>query len=149
MEFRNTFYQVLKYNNYNYGEIAQHILKCLDATNDNDLDVCIKLCTKTLEASQWNADFMYLEALKKWRLNKLFFDRIVVLIIKHLPVCPQFLNQPIFEIVKHLLCVSKKKRDFLVTLKEKMTNNKCWTQRRNFIQMYEYLYTHCSWQMMS
>lgn len=45
--------------------------------------------------------------------------------------------------------MNKKRRDFMFGLKEKMANSKNWTHRRNFIQIYEYLYKNCSWQLMN
>ena len=36
----------------------------------------------------------------------------------------------------------------MVTLKERMASSKCWTHRRNLLQLHEYLHRNCSWEMM-
>jgi hypothetical protein len=50
------FYQTLKINNYVFGEVASEIVKCLAVDSETDLDICLKLCSKALDFSLWNAE---------------------------------------------------------------------------------------------
>lgn len=70
-----------------------------------------------LEQSHWRTIEQLLKSLPDWKLTRLRFDRITLFLMKLIVVSPSFLSEQVFLSFRHLILSSRKKLEFLATIK--------------------------------